>query len=81
MQQGFVGYRFPFRRGLVVQAGLFLSPIGPEGIAVRDNRNWSRSTLFFALPYYHTGARASLQPWVPSRAAQDTATLGVTTWF
>lgn len=61
VQQGFVGYRFPFKRGLVVQAGLFLSPIGPEGIAVRDNWNWSRSTLFFALPYYHTGARASLQ--------------------
>ncbi len=61
VQQGFVGYRFPVKRGLVVQAGVFLSPIGPEGIAVRDNWHWSRSTLFFALPYYHTGARASLQ--------------------
>jgi len=61
LQQAFVGYRFPVGRGLLVQAGLFLSPIGPEGIAVRDNWSWSRSTLFFALPYYHTGARASLQ--------------------
>lgn len=61
VQQGFVGYRFPVRKGLLVQAGIFLSPIGPEGIAVRDNWNWSRSTLFFALPYYHTGFRASLQ--------------------
>ncbi|MCA3013140.1 MAG: porin [Myxococcaceae bacterium] len=60
VQQGFVGYRFPVGRGLLLQAGLFLSPVGPEGIAVRDNWNWSRSTLFFALPYYHTGVRASV---------------------
>lgn len=60
VQQGYAGYRFPVGRGLLVQGGLFLSPIGPEGIAVRDNWNWSRSTLFFALPYYHTGLRASL---------------------
>jgi hypothetical protein len=60
VQQAFAGYRFPVGRGLLVQAGIFLSPIGPEAIAVRDNWNWSRSTLFFALPYYHTGVRASL---------------------
>ncbi|MCC6751560.1 MAG: porin [Deltaproteobacteria bacterium] len=59
VQQAYVGYRIPVGRGLLVQAGLFLSPIGPEGIAVRDNWNWSRSTLFFALPYYHTGLRVS----------------------
>ncbi|TPW12583.1 MAG: hypothetical protein FD129_1446, partial [bacterium] len=38
-------------------AGLFLSPIGPEGVTVRDNWNWSRSNLFFALPFYHAGLR------------------------
>jgi hypothetical protein len=41
----------------LLQAGIFLSPIGPEGMAVRDNWNWSRSNLFFGLPFYHTGAR------------------------
>lgn len=74
VQQAFVGYRFPIKRGLLVQAGIFLSPIGPEGIAVRDNWNYSRSTLFFALPYYHTGARASLQltdRWAVTLAAYN----------
>ncbi len=60
VQQAYAGYRFPVGRGLLLQAGLFLSPIGPEGMPVRENWTWSRSTLFFALPYYHTGLRASL---------------------
>lgn len=59
LQQGYVGYRFGIGRGLLVQMGLFLSPIGPESMAVRDNWNWSRSNLFFGLPFYHTGARLS----------------------
>jgi hypothetical protein len=57
VQQAYVGYRFGVGRGLLLTAGLFLSPIGPEGIAVRDNWNWSRSNLFFGLPFYHTGVR------------------------
>jgi hypothetical protein len=28
-------------------------------MAVRDNWNWSRSNLFFGLPFYHTGVRAT----------------------
>ena len=31
-----------------LQAGVFLSPVGPE-VAVKDNWNWSRSNLFFGL--------------------------------
>jgi hypothetical protein len=46
-------------REFVVEAGLFPSPIGPEVIPVKDNWNWSRSTLFFGLPFYHTGATVS----------------------
>ena len=38
-----------------LEAGLFPSPIGPEVIPVKDNFNWSRSNLFFGLPFYHTG--------------------------
>ncbi|HEX7841622.1 MAG TPA: outer membrane beta-barrel protein [Kofleriaceae bacterium] len=44
---------------LVIEAGLFPSPIGPEVIPVKDNWNWSRSNLFFGLPSYHTGATVS----------------------
>jgi hypothetical protein len=40
----------------VIEAGLFLSPIGPEVIPVKDNWNWSRSNLFVGLPFYHVGA-------------------------
>ncbi len=59
VQQAYGGYRFDVGRGLLVTAGVFLSPIGPEGMAVRDNWNWSRSNLFFGLPFYHTGVRAA----------------------
>ncbi|MEO8701145.1 MAG: outer membrane beta-barrel protein [Kofleriaceae bacterium] len=44
---------------VLVEAGLFLSPIGPEVIPIKDNWSYSRSNLFFGLPAYHTGARAS----------------------
>jgi len=44
---------------LTVEAGLFPSPIGPEVFAVKDNWSFSRSNLFFGLPFYHTGARVS----------------------
>jgi hypothetical protein len=59
VQQANVGYRIAIGNGLLVQAGLFLSPIGPESIPVRDSWNWSRSNLFFGLPFYHTGIRLS----------------------
>lgn len=59
LQQANLGYRFHVPHDLVVQAGLFLSPIGPEGIAVKDDWTWSRSNLFFGLPFYHTGARVT----------------------
>lgn len=59
VQQAYVGYRFGVGRGLLVSAGLFLSPIGPEGMAIHDNWNWSRSNLFFGLPFYHTGLRVA----------------------
>lgn len=59
VQQAYAGYRFGVGRGLTVAAGLFLSPIGPETMAVHDSWNWSRSNLFFGLPFYHSGARAT----------------------
>lgn len=59
VQQAVVAWRTPLGRGLLLEAGVFLSPIGPEGMAVKDQWNWSRSNLFFGLPFYHTGLRAS----------------------
>jgi hypothetical protein len=58
LQQAYVGIRPA--SSMSVQAGLFVSPIGPESIAVKDSWSWSRSTLFFALPYYHAGARLTV---------------------
>lgn len=43
----------------VIEAGLFPSPIGPEVLPIKDNWNWSRSNLFYGLPFYHLGAMLS----------------------
>ncbi|MDB4996067.1 MAG: outer membrane protein [Myxococcaceae bacterium] len=60
LQQAYVGYKLPnVGKGLLLQAGLFTSPIGVEVVPIKDNWNWSRSNLFFALPFYHSGARAT----------------------
>ena len=60
VQQAYLGYRLHvFQRELLVQAGVFLSPIGPETMIAHENWNWSRSNLFFGLPFYHSGARAT----------------------
>jgi len=58
VQQALVGYTIPVGRGLLIEGGVFLSPIGLETLAVKDNWNFSRSHLFFQLPFYHTGLRA-----------------------
>lgn len=60
IQQANVGWRASLARGLLIEAGVFLSPIGPESLPVRDQWNWSRSSLFMGLPFYHTGLRATL---------------------
>ena len=60
MQQANLGYRLPIHRGVLVQGGLFLSPIGPESMPAKDNWFFSNSTLFFGLPFYQTGARATV---------------------
>jgi len=59
IQQANIAYVAPLGRGLTLDTGVFLSPIGPEGIQIKDQWNWSRSDLFFGLPFYHTGARAT----------------------
>ncbi|MBI5534384.1 MAG: porin [Deltaproteobacteria bacterium] len=59
LQQATVGYRTSQHAGLLLEAGLMLSPIGPEGVAVHEQWNWSRSNLFYALPMQQTGVRAT----------------------
>jgi len=56
LQQANIGYT---THQLLVETGVFLSPIGPESIPIKDQWNWSRSNLFFGLPFYHTGIRAT----------------------
>jgi hypothetical protein len=60
VQQAWAGYRFGERRQFTISAGLFLSPVGPETIPVKDGWHWSRSNLFFSLPFYHSGIRAAV---------------------
>jgi hypothetical protein len=60
LQQANVSWKAPVGSGLLFEAGIFLSPIGPEGMAVKEQWNWSRSSLFFGLPFYHTGARVTV---------------------
>jgi len=57
LQEASVTYHAPIGRGLRIQAGLRPSPIGFEAFAVKDHWTWSRSNLFFGLPFYHVGVR------------------------
>lgn len=59
LQEAHIGYRIPVGTGLLVEAGLFTSPIGPESLTVHDDFNFSRSNLCFGLPFYHAGIRAT----------------------
>ncbi len=59
LQEAHLGYRIPIGAGLDVSAGLFLSPVGVESLAVKDNWLYSRTNLFYGYPFYHTGLRVS----------------------
>ncbi len=54
--------RFRATDDVDVEAGLYLSPIGPEAMAIKDTWLWSRSNLFYGLPFYHSGARVKIRP-------------------
>lgn len=45
-------------KALRLEAGLFISPLGPESMPTHENWTWSHSNLFFGLPFYHSGIRA-----------------------
>ena len=61
LQEAYLQVKLPVAsKTLSVAGGLFLSPIGIESMPVKDNWNWSRSNIFFGLPFYHAGVRATL---------------------
>ena len=54
LREGYAGLELgPWK----VDAGLFVSPIGFEGIAEKDNWLWSSSWQNYLFPFYHFGAR------------------------
>jgi putative OmpL-like beta-barrel porin-2 len=60
LQQAFASYIIPIGKGLRVDAGKFVTPVGTEFIDGYDgyNDNFSRSLLFtWAIPFTHTGLR------------------------
>jgi hypothetical protein len=73
IQEAYVTYKIAIGRGLELKAGVVASPIGMESFAVHDHWTWSRSNLFFALPYYHTGLRATYE--VSERLSAEVAVL------
>lgn len=60
LEQAYGSYLAPIGKGLQIDVGKFVTPIGAEVIESSGNWNYSRSMLFYyAIPYYHVGARAT----------------------
>ncbi|MGZ3428826.1 MAG: outer membrane beta-barrel protein, partial [Polyangia bacterium] len=60
LQQAFASYVVPIGKGLRIDAGKFVTPVGAEFIDGYDgyNDNFSRSLLFtWAIPFTHTGLK------------------------
>lgn len=63
IEEGFISYLAPIGKGLQFDVGKFVTQHGAEVIEAKDNWNYSRSLLFaLAIPYYHSGVRASYSP-------------------
>ena len=62
LQQAFASYIVPIGKGLRIDAGKFVTPVGAEFIEGYDgyNDNFSRGLLFtWAIPFTHTGLKLS----------------------
>lgn len=57
VQQGYISYLAPIGKGLTLDFGKFVTPIGTEPTESKDNFNYSRAFLYALGPYYHVGAR------------------------
>jgi hypothetical protein len=59
LKEAYFSYLAPLGKGLQVDVGKFVTPMGAEVIESKDNWNYSRGLLFtYAIPFYHFGARA-----------------------
>src|SRR5467141_963176 len=59
LKEAYFSYLAPVGKGLQVDVGKFVTPMGAEVIESKDNWNYSRGLLFtYAIPFYHFGARA-----------------------
>lgn len=62
IQEAFVGYRATIGDYEVpLEAGVFLSPVGNESLNVAGQWHFSRSNLFYGLPFYHSGVRSRVE--------------------
>lgn len=62
LQQAYIEYIAPIGKGITIDAGKFVTWSGAEVIEASDNMNASRSILFgFAIPFTHTGFRATYE--------------------
>jgi hypothetical protein len=60
LKEAYFSYLAPVGKGLQVDVGKFVTPMGAEVIESKDNWNYSRGLLFtWAIPFYHFGARAN----------------------
>jgi len=58
--QAYLSYSADVGKGLQIDFGKFVTPMGFEVIKTKDNWNYSRSLLFtLAIPFYHMGVRAT----------------------
>jgi len=63
LQESYFSYLAPVGKGLTIDVGKFVTPLGAEVIEAKDNWNYSRSLLFsLAIPFYHAGVRVSYAP-------------------
>jgi len=59
VKEAYFSYLAPVGKGLQVDVGKFVTPMGAEVVEAKDNWNYSRSLLYtYAIPLYHFGARA-----------------------
>jgi hypothetical protein len=59
LKEGYLSYLAPVGKGLQIDAGKFVTPMGAEVIESNANWNYSRGLLFnYAIPFYHFGMRA-----------------------
>jgi hypothetical protein len=59
LKEAYLSYLAPIGKGLQIDFGKFVTPMGAEVIESKDNWNYSRGMLFtWAVPFYHFGLRA-----------------------